>query len=51
MSEGPPDLVALDPDDFAARDVGAAEDGRRFFLTRPFVPGGGDAPGRECLAL
>lgn len=51
MSEGPPDLVALDPDESTARDVGAAEDGRRFFLTRPFVPGGGDAPGREFLAL
>ena len=43
--------MALDPDDFTARDVGAAEDGRRFFLTRPFVPGGDDAPGREFLAL
>jgi hypothetical protein len=42
----PPERIAIDPDDFQARHVGHTADGRQFFLTRPFEPGG-----REFVAL
>ena len=51
MAKSPPKLVALDHDDYSARDVGLTEDGRQFFLTTPFVPAINGNPGREFLAL
>jgi hypothetical protein len=33
MSDGPPDLIALDPDDSHARYVGRTADGRQFLIT------------------
>jgi hypothetical protein len=53
MAKRPPKRVALNHDDYHARYVGRARDGRQFFLTRPFVPGGtpGASAGREFLAL
>jgi hypothetical protein len=53
MAKRAPKLVALDHDDYSAKYVGHAADGRQFFLTTPFVPAataGSDA-GREFLAL
>ncbi len=50
MAKRPPKVVALDPDDYAARHVGRTADGRQFFLTEPFIPALG-GPGREFLAL
>lgn len=43
---GRPSLVAIDHDDYHAEYVGRTADGRQFFLTTPFVPGG-----PEYLAL
>jgi hypothetical protein len=40
MSSTPPVLIAIDPDDYAAKHVGKLANGRQFFLTTPFVPGG-----------
>lgn len=51
MTDGPPELVALDHDDYHAEYVGRTADGRQFFLTIPFVPSYGDDPGREFIAL
>jgi hypothetical protein len=47
----PPKLVALDPDDYHARNVGLTAAGMQFFLTNPFVPKAGSNEGREFLAL
>lgn len=38
MSESPPDLVAIDHDNYHAIHVGHTADGRQFFLTTPFEP-------------
>ncbi len=43
--------VAIDPDDYHARDVGWTSDGRQFFLTTPFEPAINGSPGCEYLAL
>ena len=51
MPSTPPDLIALDPDEYYAEFVGITEDGRQFFLTTPFVPASTDEPGCEYLAL
>jgi hypothetical protein len=51
MAKGPPKLVVLDHDDYAAAYVGRTKDGRQFFLTTPFVPAIDKAPGREFIAL
>jgi hypothetical protein len=51
MAKGPPKIIALDHDDFAAEYVGHAKDGHQFFLTTPFVPAVGQEPGREFIAL
>ncbi len=51
MSEGPPDRVAINHDDHHAKYVGRASDGRRFFLTTPFVPADGIRDGGEFVAL
>lgn len=46
MSASPPEKIALDPDEYYAEYVGHTADGRQFFLTTPFEPGG-----REFIAL
>jgi hypothetical protein len=51
MAKGPPKIIALDHDDFAAEYVGHTKDGNQFFLTTPFVPAVGQEPGREFIAL
>ncbi len=52
MTDGPPDLIALDQDDYSAEYVGSTSDGRQFFLTTPFVPEMSKSePGREFIAL
>jgi hypothetical protein len=33
MKDDPPDLIALDPDDYHAKYVGRTADGRQFFIT------------------
>ena len=38
MTEGPPDLIALDPDEFHARHIGRIIDGRQFFITTHVDP-------------
>jgi hypothetical protein len=37
-SEGVPERFLIEPDDYHARLVGTAQDGRRFFITTPFEP-------------
>ena len=52
MSGGPPALIAIDHDDYHAEHVGRTADGRQFFLTTPFEPGGGpQIPSEEFVAL
>jgi len=58
MPDLPPSLIALDQDDYSAKYIGFAKDGRQFFLTTPFIPAtekflppGQDHSGREFLAL
>jgi hypothetical protein len=53
VSESPPDLVAIDHDDYHAKHVGRTADGRRFFLTNPFEPASavGGSDGGEYVAL
>jgi hypothetical protein len=38
-TEGRPERIAIDHDDYHARYVGHTADGGQFFLTTPFVPG------------
>jgi hypothetical protein len=40
--QGRPSLLAIVPDDYKAEHVGRTSDGRQFFLTTPFAPGGDD---------
>jgi hypothetical protein len=51
MSDGPPEVVAIEADEYAARHVGRTADGRQFFLTTPFVGAYGKEAGREFIAL
>lgn len=46
----PPELIALDHDEYHAKYVGCSLDGRQFFGTTPFVPANEDG-GREFSAL
>ena len=39
MAKVPPDLIAIDHDDYHAEHIGRTADGRQFFLTTPFVSG------------
>ena len=51
MTGGPPELIAIDHDDHYAEHVGRTADGRQFFLTTPFLPGGpGTGGGDEFVA-
>jgi hypothetical protein len=47
----PPDVIAIDHDDYHASHVGRTADGRQFFLTSPFIPALDGHPGREFIAL
>jgi hypothetical protein len=38
----PPKRIRINHDDYHASLVGKAKDGRQFFITQPFVPGGHD---------
>ena len=53
MVEVPPDLVAINCDDYHAKHVGRSSDGRQFFLTTPFEPASaiGASDGGEFVAL
>src|SRR4051812_28030024 len=51
MSDAPPEIIAIDADDYHARHVGHTANGRQFFLTTPFVPAVGDSTGCEYVAL
>jgi hypothetical protein len=51
MSDGPPDLIAINADDYHARHVGHTADGKQFFLTTPFEPAVGGREGCEYIAL
>jgi hypothetical protein len=51
MDSGPPDLIAIGHDNHHACHIGYTEDGRQFFLTRPFVAASDEDPGREFIAL
>lgn len=51
MTSEPPDLIAIDHDDYHAEHVGHTRDGRQFFLTTPFEPPHGDDQGGEYVAL
>jgi hypothetical protein len=48
---GPPELIAIEHDDYHAEYIGIADDGQQFFLTTPFAaatPNGSDC---EYVAL
>ena len=51
MVQGPPKIIAIEPDDYHAANVGQISDGRQFFLTTPFLPAIGGNEGREFVAL
>lgn len=51
MADGPPDTIAIDPDDYHAEHVGRTADGRQFFLTTPFDPAIGGRASSEFVAL
>ena len=51
MPNGPPDLVAINHDDYHAKHVGRTADGRQFFLTALFEPEIGRQAGNEFVAL
>src|SRR5579862_5998252 len=51
MSDGPPELIAINHDDYHAEHVGHLSDGRQFFLTRPFEPPIGGRASNEFVAL
>jgi len=51
MSDGRPDIIAIEPDDQHAKHVGWTTDGRQFILTTPFEPAVAGKPGNEFVAL
>jgi hypothetical protein len=51
MSDGRPDMIAIEHDDYHARHVGWTADGRQFILTTPFEPARDGEPGGEFIAL
>ncbi|HEV2296249.1 MAG TPA: hypothetical protein VGR35_20560 [Tepidisphaeraceae bacterium] len=51
MSDGRPDKIAIEHDDYHAKHVGWTTDGRQFILTTPFDPAIGGKPGAEFIAL
>jgi hypothetical protein len=51
MAGDPPELIAINNDDYAAEYVGRTRDGRQFILTTPFEPAIGGRKGCEFVAL
>lgn len=51
ISEGRPNKIAIEHDDYHAKHVGRTTDGRQFILTTPFNPAMGGDPGGEFIAL
>jgi hypothetical protein len=51
MPKNPPNLVAINHDNYHASHVGQTNDGRQFFLTNPFIPAMKGNLGREFVAL
>jgi hypothetical protein len=51
MTDGRPDRIAIEHDDYHAKHVGWTTDGRQFILTTPFQPAMDDNPGGEFVAL
>lgn len=51
MSDGKPERITIEHDDYHAEHVGRTADGRQFFLTTPFEPATGDSQGAEYVAL
>ena len=51
MLDGPPDLIAINNDDYHAEYVGKTADGRQFILTTPFEPAISGRNGSEFVAL
>ena len=49
--EPPPPRIPIALDDHHASRIGRLPDGRQFFVTTPFVPAQGGAPGRDFLAV
>jgi hypothetical protein len=46
-----PHRIALDPDDYHARNVGRSSQGHQVLASEPFVPAKGADPGREFFAI
>ncbi len=51
MSDNPPELIAIDHDDYHAKHCGLTSDGRQVFMTTPFDPAIGGKEGGEFVAL
>jgi hypothetical protein len=51
MEDSPPDIIAINNDDYHAKHVGRTADGRQFMLTTPFEPAIAGRKGREFVAL
>lgn len=51
MAIKPPKLVAIDHDNYHARDIGRTSTGQQFFLTNPFEPAIDGSAGCEFVAL
>lgn len=51
MENQPPDIIAINNDDYHAKHVGRTADGRQFILTTPFQPEIGKETGNEFVAL
>ena len=51
MEDGPPDVIAINHDDYHAKHVGRTADGRQFILTTPFEPARDGVAGGEFVAL
>lgn len=51
MGTAPPELIAINHDDYHAEHVGHTQDERQFFLTNPFEPAVGDQHGAEYVVL
>ncbi len=51
MADGPPEIIAINHDDYHAEYVGRTADGRQFILTSPFEPAISGRKGGEFVAL
>ena len=51
MKSGPPNIIAINNDDYHAEYVGRTSDGRQFFLTTPFESAIANRKGSEFVAL